>query len=642
MCGIAGFNGQGDRALLTRMLRIIKHRGPDAEGIYEAASAGIGLGHVRLSIIDLSEKSNQPLWDATNQICVVFNGEIYNYRELRGELTRKGYCFKSEGDAEVIVNLYLEAGASAFKRLNGIFAFALYDTRDRTLRLVRDQFGIKPLYYAETAQSLFFASEIKAILQSPDVSRALSIPALQSALGLLWIPGPRTTLVGVEKVMPGEMLVIKDGRIKSRCELIGLPFDQPITNVPEDEAIAAVRDAVALAVERQLISDVEIGAFLSGGLDSTAVVAMAARHAGQKKLRCFSIESSGGVDASTIDDLPYAKSAAQALGVSLDIIRISSTMFEDLAKMVWHLDEPQADPAPLNVWYIARGAHEAGLKVLLSGGGGDDVFSGYRRHVALQMESLWAWMPHFMRYGLKAGGALVDRAFGLRRAEKLFRHATQDANGRLAGYFLWLEQSEIYHLLSGDSKHKLHAQLNGRGDAPHQPLLDMLGSLPTDMPVLNKMLALEQRFFLPDHNCNYTDKMSMATGVETRVPLLDPDLVALAARLPVRYKQRGLEGKWIFKKAMEGIVPSANIWRPKTGFGAPVRRWIRHDLKPMVDDLLAPSRIKSRGLWDATAVATLIHKDRAGTIDASYTILSLLAIELWCRQFIDPSLPRAI
>ena len=250
-------------------------------------------------------------------------------------------------------------------------------------------------------------------------------------------------------------------------------------------------------------------------------------------------------------------------------------------------------------------------------------------------------MPQAVRHGLKAGSSFVDRAFGLRRVEKLFRHATQGSNGRLAGYFLWLEQSEIYKLLSEGSKRELYVQLNGRGDAPHQPLLDMLESLPKEMLTLNKMLALEQRFFLPDHNCNYTDKMSMATGVETRVPLLDPDLVALAARLPVRYKQRGLEGKWIFKKAMEGIVPNENIWRPKTGFGAPVRRWIRYDLKPMVDDLLAPSRINSRGLWNATAVADLIHRDRAGTIDASYTILSLLAIELWCRQFIDPSLPQA-
>jgi asparagine synthase (glutamine-hydrolysing) len=403
MCGIAGFSGKFDPSLLERMSAVIRHRGPDDADALYLPNDGIGLAHRRLSIIDLSSAGRQPMWDATRSVCIVYNGEVYNYRELRRELERERFEFRNNTDTEVILNLYRRDGVGALSKLNGIFAFALWDPRSRSLLLARDGLGVKPLYYAQTADGLVFASELKAVLQSPSVSRALDIDAVRQYTRFLWCPGPQTILQNVRKLLPGHAAWVGGGKMTKSWQYYDLPFDQGPHSFSDDDAISTTRAVIARAVERQMVADVPVGAFLSGGLDSSAVVAFARRHEQAEPLRCFTIAFREGKTASegVADDLPYARKAARHLGVPLDEVTVGPATMDDLAAMVYQLDEPQADLAPLNVGVIAKAARRAGIKVLLSGAGGDDIFSGYRRHQSLQLEPAWSWLPHPARAALR-------------------------------------------------------------------------------------------------------------------------------------------------------------------------------------------------------------------------------------------------
>jgi asparagine synthase (glutamine-hydrolysing) len=381
-----------------------------------------------------------------------------------------------------------------------------------------------------------------------------------------------------------------------------------------------------------MVADVPVGAFLSGGLDSSMVAALAKDSVTNGKLQCFTIECSGSASAveGMVDDLPYAKRAAEHLGVDLHTVHVGPDMANHLEDMIYHLDEPQGDPAPLNVLFISKLAREHGITVLLSGAGGDDIFSGYRRHLALSRERYWNWMPQPARRCLRN---LTQRlpllTPSMRRVAKAFQYAHLDGDERLAGYFNWIDPTVV----SGLAGPLLKEGLRGREDS--NPLIESLSRLPKDTHALNRMLYLEAKHFLADHNLNYTDKMSMAAGVEVRVPLLDLDLVALAAGLPVKFKQNGTSGKWIFKKAAEPFLPRSIINRPKTGFGAPIRRWLRVELKSMVDDVLSKASLTRRGIFDPERVRELVKMDRLGRIDAAYTIFAIICIEVWCRIFLD-------
>jgi asparagine synthase (glutamine-hydrolysing) len=378
-----------------------------------------------------------------------------------------------------------------------------------------------------------------------------------------------------------------------------------------------------------MVSDVPLGAFLSGGLDSSSVVAFAREV--DPHIRCFTIETPGCTDAGFVDDLSYARRVAQHLGVTLDVVRVEArNLATELEEMVWHLDEPLADPAPLNVLHISRAARQCGIKVLLSGAGGDDLFTGYRRHLALLRERYWSWLPRPVRRGLQLMSLHLDARKSMgRRLRKVFDGAELDGDERIVNYFRWLDNRSVRALLTPD----LQAEIADR--RPEQPMLDFLADLPTGTPPLERMLALEQRFFLADHNLTYTDKMSMAVGVEVRVPFLDLDLVEFAATIPPHLKQRSRCGKWILKKAMTGILPHDVIHRPKVGFGAPLERWVRHDLREWIHDLLSESTLRQRGLFDPAAVRRLLEDNEAGRVHAPYTILSLACIEVWCRRFIE-------
>jgi asparagine synthase (glutamine-hydrolysing) len=635
MCGIAGYSGAFDPALLARMNAAIAHRGPDDAGIAVFPEAGVGLAHRRLSIIDLSPRGHQPMTDTTGTVAIVYNGEIYNYKELRRELIEDGYRFASDCDTEVLLNLYLRDGEKLTARLNGIFAFALYDSRDESLLLVRDGVGVKPLYWAETPRGLVFASEIKALLQEPSVDRSLDHDAVHHHLLYLWSPSPLTMLKSVHKLEPGCALRVRRGRVERRWRYYDLPYGQEFVDWPPGDAVVQVRKYMTRAVERQLVSDVPVGAFLSGGLDSSSVVALAQRALKSERLQCFTIgfEDRRALAEGMAEDLPYARRVAQHLDVDLHVINVGPEMVDELRNMVFHLDEPQADPAPINALFISRLARQHGIKVLLSGAGGDDIFTGYRRHYALMQEPWWSWLPESARRGLREVSSRIRPTTEFRRRlSKAFRHADLEGDRRIAAYFHWLAPEQLARVLGPEVRERFaHPETS--------PVLQALAQLPPDVPPLNRMLHLEGRFFLADHNLNYVDKVSMASGVEVRVPLLDPELIDLAARLPLRYKQRGRIGKWVLRRAMEPYLPHDVLWRGKTGFGAPLRAWLRTDLRPLVEDLLSERSLVRRGLFDPAGVREMIDLDRLQRRDASYTIFSMMCIELWCRLFVDKPAP---
>lgn len=543
-----------------------------------------------------------------------------------------GYGFSGNSDTEVILNLYLKYGFDVLNKLNGIFAFAIWDSRSNQLFLARDGMGVKPLYFSETSKGFLFASEIKSLLKEPSVSREINPESLVSHLTYLWSPTPSTLLKSVHKLEPGFAMIIQNGKVEKKWSFYTLPLIEDIPDISIKDATLAVKNSVRVAVERQMVADVPVGTFLSGGLDSSAITAFAKNIVGSESLKCFtiSVDDKAAKQEGMTNDLPYAKKVAKHLGVDLLTVHVGPEMADELATMIYHLDEPQADPAPLNVLFISRLAREQGIKVLLSGAGGDDIFSGYRRHKALMMEKYWAWLPQSIRHTMsETSKMLPNKPASLRRLAKAFRYANLDGDSRIASYFNWLDPNSVNSLFSDDLRSELSFC---------NPLEQSLADIPENIPALNRMLFLEQKHFLADHNLNYTDKMSMAAGVEVRVPLLDPDLVELAARLPIKYKQRGSEGKWIFKKAMEGILPNDVIYRPKTGFGTPMRSWLHGPLKTLVRDILSESSINKRKWFDSKTVNRLLHEDEIGIVDGSYTIFALLCIELWARIFLDENI----
>ncbi|MDQ3268621.1 MAG: asparagine synthase (glutamine-hydrolyzing) [Pseudomonadota bacterium] len=630
MCGIAGAWFTDGAPEMTGAVEAIAHRGPDSRGRYLDPETGVALGHARLAILDLSEAGHQPMRSEDGQVVLVFNGEIYNFRELRAELESLGATFNGHSDTEVVLQMYLREGIAMLARLNGIFALAFHDRRSGELLLARDALGVKPLYVASHERGIAFASEIKALPPIlTDVAWTLDPESIHRYLSFLWCPGEGTPVREVRKLLPGHVMTIRQGRIERSAAWYELPTRRGVRGrLGRRESVDAVREGLRTAVHRQMVADVPVGAFLSGGLDSSAVVAFAREIA--PDVRCFTIDA-GGDEAGQTEDLPYARRVASHLGVPLEIVKVDAArMAGDLQAMVAQLDEPLADPAPLNVLYISRLAREQGVKVLLSGAGGDDLFTGYRRHLALRMESAWSWLPAPARSGLHSLAAGLDQRSALgRRMGRLFANAEGSDDERLTGYFAWIDETALTGLYSAQLREAI------AGVRAQQPMLDYLQAIPAGPTRLERLLALEQRFFLADHNLTYTDKMSMAAGVEVRVPFLDLDLVELAARIPQNLKQRGTTGKWVLKKAMEPFLPHDVIYRPKTGFGAPLRRWMRHELRELLGDLLSERSLRARGLFDPVAVQGLIAENDGGRRDASYTLLSLMCIEIWCRVNLD-------
>ena len=630
MCGIAGYFGDFAPALLAEMALAIAHRGPDGQGAWTEGC--VGLAHARLAILDLSPAGAQPMRSADRRVVLSFNGEIYNFRELRSRLEGQGVAFRGTSDTEVLVELLARFGTQCLPWLNGIFAFAAWFPEEKRLLLVRDAAGVKPLYWAQATGGWVFASEIKALRPAQGIDWSPDPAAISAYLSLLYAPADLTPARGVRKLQPGEMMEWCDGAAPVIRRFAARPNEQRPHDLSATESVEACRSYLQQAVRRQLVSDVPVGGFLSGGVDSTALAALAVQSLGRgERYPCFTvaspIESLRGKEG-LVDDFPYAQLAAKRLGIPLHAVSQESAAIHDVDRLVWMLDEPTPDPAAFMTYAISRQARAQGVKVLLSGAGGDDLFSGYRRHLALQSERYWGWWPKPLRASLRRLTADNSQTDPLsRRLSKLFAHADAEPDERLASYFLWLGHSALMPVLGTDFRGQL-----GTGRATDL-LTASMATLPAGVTRLSRMLHLDRSFFLASHNLNYKDKMGMACGVEIRVPLLDPDLAAFAERLTDAQRIHGGEAKYLFRRALRGLVPDEVLDRPKSGFGLPLRGFFHEAYGPQLRQLAASGRLDATGVFDGAGVLALLEADRRGEVDATYPLLGVLCVESWLRQF---------
>ncbi len=625
MCGFIGFSGKFSQESLKKSLLSLAHRGPDNSGYIYFDHINVGLGHTRLSIIDLSEDGNQPMTSNDGNI-IVYNGEIYNFKHLRKILIRKGVKFKSQTDTEVLLHLYEKYGLEITKYLNGIFAIAIFDKKLNKIFLIRDNFGVKPLYYFRNSHGIIFASEIKAIMNFIDFSKELICKkSIRNHLTYLFNPNNTVMIKNLKKVSPGEYLVIHKGNIEEKKIWFSLAKRKINKNAEKknikDQLINNFRDAV----HRQMVSDVPVGALLSGGLDSSSVVAFAKEVNSQ--IPCFTIVNDNNKKEGFIDDLPFAKKVSKILNTPLFEVEVnSSDLINNLYKTISILEEPVADPAALNVLFISQIAKSKGIKVLLSGAGGDDVLTGYRRHTALKINQFLKYLPNFSVNLFKKCKVRNFSNPNIRRLDKFINNLGLKGNDQIINYFKWTSDNVINSLLTNNGKFEFSNDIE---------MQEFLNLSPKDQPMLEKMLLIEKRFFLTDHNLLYNDKMSMASSIELRVPFLDTEFEDFCNSIPLKYKQRGLQNKWILKKAMEKYLPKDVIYRSKTGFGSPIRSWVRNDLKDFINEILCESNIKKRNIFNYNFIKNLITDNLEYNIDASYTIFSLVCIEIWFQIFID-------
>jgi asparagine synthase (glutamine-hydrolysing) len=628
MCGIVGFINNNEA--LVEALRHINHRGPDVQRGY--IYNNLAMGHTRLAILDLSENGNQPMSSDCGNYVIVFNGEIYNHLEIR-KLCLRNRTFNSNSDTETLLYGFIEKGIEILNHLNGIFSFALFDKKNNKLLIVRDQFGVKPLYYYRDESFFWFSSEIKTLLHTK-FQKEICYEALVNYLTFLYSPGEKTPFVRVEKLLPGHYLELDMNNFKDAIPIryYDIPINPLKSTKSESELIEELDLILTKAVERQMLSDVPIGFFLSGGLDSSALVAIARKLYPDRLFSCYTIKTNEGEDLEDgfVNDLRYARKVAKYLNVNLIEVESNVDLVEEFDKMIFHLDEPQSDSAPFSVLQICRQAREDGNIVLIGGTAGDDVFSGYRRHQALNFEKYIEVTPYFLRKLIRKIIFFLPpiKSFN-RRLRRLVNNIHRSKEDRLSGYFSWLEKSYVQDLFVDHIKFSLidYDVMNYHNK--------MLKVVENDKELLNKILYLEMKTFLVDHNLNYTDKMGMATGVEVRVPFLDKELVEFSTKIPTELKMKGLTTKYILKKVMEKYLPHDVIYRPKSGFGAPVRKWITELMDEKISAILSKDSINKRGIFNAEKVHKLIADNKVGDVDASYSIWCLLAIESWMQQFLD-------
>jgi asparagine synthase (glutamine-hydrolysing) len=626
MCGIAGkFNFDEanpiDRDRLTAMTSAITHRGPDAAGFY--VGGGIGLGHRRLSIIDLSG-GQQPLANEDRTVWVVFNGEIYNFAEIRSELLALGHRFRTHSDTEVIVHAYEQWGERAVDRFRGMFAFALWDEPKRRLLLGRDRLGVKPLYYCTAESGVIFGSEIKALLEDPDVPRGWSADALDAYLALQYVPGPHTIYRAVYKLPPGHLLIAERDRVQIR-RYWDLEFSGDGDPAREADYLNRLDELVNESVRLRLVSDVPLGAFLSGGIDSSAVVAAMA-----EVCRGRVVTTSVGFNEQAFNELEHARTVARHLDVEQheQIVHAGDHEIIDLLpKLAWHLDEPFADSSAVPTYYVSRAARQH-VTVALSGDGGDELWAGYRRH-RVESSELMA-----RRWLGPSGGRLAGRIAGRLplglKGVRSMRHLAltpADACARKHGYGQF-ESDAREALYSGD----FAAQVR-HGD-PLLTLRRAYESCESSDP-LDRALYADVKTYLVDDIMTKVDKMSMAVSLESREPLLDHRLLEFAATVPSSLKLKNGQGKYLLRRLLERRVPKAIVDRPKHGFEAPIGQWLRGPLAPMVDGLLTDGRLRDRGIFDHRSVAAVWHEHRTGERDHRHRLWSLVMLELWFREFVD-------
>lgn len=642
MCGIAGVVGHSDENVIRTMTRTLAHRGPDGEDVRcfpgSPAVPGAALGHRRLSIIDPTDRGRQPMSYADGRFWITYNGELYNFRELREELRRDGFGFTSDCDTEVLLAMFARDGEAMLARLNGIYAFAIWDAHDGSLFLARDRLGVKPLYYAQRSELLAFGSEIKALLPALPAPR-LNEAAVADFLTFLWVPDPDTLHEGIHQLSAGHYATFADGRLRQH-QYWNPSFD--VDSRPQaDEWVSDVRRTVGQAIRRQMVSDVPIGSFLSGGVDSSAIVAeMSAATASRVPTYTIGFRPEDLGHEIIPDDVRYARQIGAAFDTDYHERMLDADVVDLLPKLIWHLDDPVADPAAITTFLICSAARER-LTVILSGMGGDEVFAGYPRHLAAKFGRIGDIVPRRAR---AAAADLVARRMTMgrpgrfraprRNLMKLARGIGDSPERRYLTYCSYYRADELERVLSSELR-------AGLGD--HDPFRHHLAHFDhvRDQHWLNQLLYVDMKTFLPSLNLAYTDRMSMAASTEVRVPLLDDEVVRLAARIPPGLKLKRFERKHVFKRSQQGILPEEVIWRPKAGFGAPLRSWLGKELRPMVDDLLSADTVRARGLFDPAEVRRIIATERDGSEDNALRVWSLLTLELWQRTHMDAGSPSA-
>jgi asparagine synthase (glutamine-hydrolysing) len=647
MCGIAGLVSLNPDARIGAMLRTIEHRGRDDEGVWTSPAIddegrAVCFGHRRLSIIDTSSAGHQPMLSVDGRFVLILNGEIYNYRELREQLTGKGHTFRTQSDTEVLLAAWAEWGEDCLPRLNGMFAFALWDNKERELFLARDRVGIKPLYYAQGRKPdreggcnpIIFASEVKSILASGLVKAELDNESLHQFLTFLWAPDPNTLFRGIKTVPPGHIVTLRGDELSVR-QWWDISFDAIEEGRSEAWWQEQVLETLDRVVKLEMVADVPLGSFLSGGIDSSSIVAMMKHHSNGRRIGTYTI----GIEAEDLrydiipDDVEWARRVNQQLDTDYHEIMLKPQVAELLPKLVYHMDEPAIDMA-IPSYLVSVAARET-LRVMLSGMGGDEVFAGYPRQMAMKVAGAIDPLPDLLRRPLMntlahilPGGLPGKLTAPLRNAKKFARSAALGFEARYLGFQTYFNDEAKTRLYSDDMREAT------KGMDAYRMHRQYFSRVKNAAP-LNQMLYVDLKTFLPCLNLMTTDKTSMAANLEVRVPFLNQEMMELAARMPPDLKLRGLKRKYILKRAMEKVLPREIVWRKKAGFGAPIRSWLRGPLQPMVEDLLSAETIKRRGLFRPEEVRRVIDANLSGREDYNLQVFQLLNLELWQRAFID-------
>jgi asparagine synthase (glutamine-hydrolysing) len=631
MCGIYGYvsrNGAVDPNILSGMGRALAHRGPDDEGemIQNAGALCVGLGHKRLSIIDLSPAGKQPMANEDETIWVTLNGEIYNYRALRTQLENNGHHFRSHSDTEVVVHLYEEMGTSCLEKLDGMFAFAIWDGKTRSLLLGRDRLGKKPLHYFVANDQIIFASEIKALLQHPQVTRDLDFKALSKYLTYEYVPAPDTIFRSIKKLEPAHYLVYSEGRIQcSRYWKIPLQ-DDSVADRTEAQYTEELRELLDRSVRRRLVADVPVGLFVSGGLDSGIVAAFAAK--AKDQLQCFSI----GFDEPSFDESAYARQIAESLGIKHHLkVFDAREMLRLVYKLPEILDEPLADPSILPLYLLSQFASQQ-MKVVLSGDGGDELFAGYQTFQAHKVMGYFNALPGFVKSCIKRLSSHLPVSHGYLSVDYKIKQFLKGADvAPEIGFFLWrgaFSDGEKNLLLNPD----IRGQLNGYNTFEDIDRYVRESRLTNG---LERILYLAMKLYLQDNNLVTVDRASMANGLEVRCPLLDTELVEFVCRLPIQYKLNGYTTKYLLKKAAQGFLPPNIIHRQKRGFGVPLAKWLAGDLKEFMLDYLSEERLRRQGIFHYPYIKQMVDEQLTKKKDNREPLWTLLVFQSWYEKYLD-------
>jgi asparagine synthase (glutamine-hydrolysing) len=627
MCGIAGSYQQADGGKLVDVMSDrIAHRGPDAAGTwnYEDERVSINLGHRRLSIIDLSAAADQPL--IKHGLTLVYNGELYNFKQLRAELAAQGAAFATNSDTEVVLEAWRAWGPAALPRFRGMFAFALADTATGELVLARDPLGIKPLYYLPRGTGILFASELKALMAAVGSELRMEPGALVASMLYYWLPEQRCAIDGVRKLPGGSWARLRpDGRLDVQHYWNVADEARRAAEGPTADLGAVIEESVAA----HLVADVPVSSFLSGGLDSSIVTVLAHRAAAEIDAYTITFRPEDQRLEAMPDDAVYARKVAARYGVALHEIEISPDIVSLLPRMVDVLDEPIGDPAAINTLLMCEAARERGVKVILSGMGADELFGGYRKHLACVMASRYRRIPAVPRAGVRFGVDRIPVSVGdrglryARWAKRFLTFAELPEEPRFRRSYTLYDPAQLAALISPDLAGHVDAVIGEHRDIYQD---NSLGD------EVNRMCLADTRLFLPGLNLAYTDRASMAASVEVRVPFVDPVVARAAFSFSGSEKIRGRQGKVALKKAAEAWLPREIVYRPKASFSAPLRAWVRNDLQEVIHDVLVSGELVQSGLIRADALNGLIKDEQAGRADGAKQIWQLLTLEMWYRN----------